>query len=96
MKHKKMLLASISMILVGVIFWLVIGPILFYLGIGSYTTGWWIFTETHYYITTLGYLGIGLTIAGLIVLIIGIGVIVVVGILEVTEQKKTQVEEVKT
>ena len=28
MKHKKMLLASISMILVGVIFWLVIGPML--------------------------------------------------------------------
>jgi len=90
-----MFFSSIGLIIAGIILWLVIGPALMYVGIGSYTTGWWIFSETHYYLTTLGWIGFGLIIAGLTIFIIGIGLIIVVVILEVMEKKRPKQQHLK-
>lgn len=87
-KHRKMLLVSIGLILAGAILWQVVGPVLIYLGTEQYTTGWWIFSEAHHYLSPLGYVGVGLTIGGLSLLIIGIGMMVVTVILELTEKKQ--------
>lgn len=80
-----MLIGSIGAILAGAILWLVIGPTILYAGLGSYTTGW-IFKTTHYYLTPIGWLGVGLGIAGLAILMIGIGMVVVVVVLELTKK----------
>jgi len=95
-KHRKMLFLSIGLIIIGVILWLVIGPALLYAGIGLYTSGWWIFSETYYYLTTLGWVGYGLTVTGLVILIIGIGLLVIAAILEITDRKKTETTSIKT
>jgi hypothetical protein len=88
MKHREMLLVSIVIMAIGLILWLVIGPIILIFGVGSSTSGWWIFSETNYYLTPLGYLGLGLAIGGLVLLIIGILVLVITIVLELTERNK--------
>jgi hypothetical protein len=66
MKHRKMLLASIVAMVIGLILWLV---------------------EPNYYLTPFG-LWLGLSIGGRVLLIVGILVLVITIVLELTERNK--------
>ena len=48
MRHRKMLITAIVLIAVGFILWQILCPIAMLYGIGSYKTGWWIFSEDNY------------------------------------------------
>jgi len=86
MKHRRMLINAILLVVIGLVSWLVVGPILVYVGIGSYTTGWWIFEETHYYLTPLGWAGVILAICGIIIFAIGLALFPIILILEKTKK----------
>jgi ABC-type Fe3+ transport system permease subunit len=93
MRHRKMLISSVIIIAVGIVLWFIVGPItmLFGIGTGSYeTTSWWgLVRETHYYeyATSVYYVGLGLTLFGIILVIAGAVLIVITVILEFTKSK---------
>ena len=96
MRHRKMLITAIVLIAVGFILWQILCPIAMLYGIGSYKTGWWIFSETHYYTTPLYWVGLALGIVGIILVVIGIVLIPIVAILEYTERTKVNRKEVES
>lgn len=90
MKHRRMLIATIALGAIGFVLWGILAPIMMYYGIGSYTTGWWIFSETHHYETPLFWAGLGFAISGLILIVAAAVLLIVVIVLELTERKPTQ------
>ena len=88
MKYRRLLVGSIIAIPVGIIFWAIIGPIVAFAGISSHQEGWWIFSETVTDITATYWIGIALSILGLIIMIGGITGIILAFVLELLERGK--------
>lgn len=92
MRHRRMLISSIIIIAVGLCLWYLVGPIIMSFGLetGSYETGWWIFTQTHYYtyITPLFYVGLALALIGLLLVAVGVTLSVVFIVLELTSKEE--------
>ena len=82
MKHRKMLVAAVILAALGCLMWFVFGPIYMFYGVGSYTTGWWIFSETHYYVGPLYWVGLGCILTGIILIVTAIVLIVLAVLLE--------------
>ena len=72
MKHRKLLIGSIIAISIGIVLWLVVGPVIAASGVYTYQTGWWIFSQTHSGTTTAYWAGLTLAVIGLIIVIGGI------------------------
>lgn len=90
MKHRRLLIGSIIAIPIGVILWVIIGPIVAFAGITSHQEGWWIFSQTVYEVTTTYWIGYALSVVGLIILIVGVVGIILAFVLEVLDrQRKT-------
>ena len=84
MKHRKMLIAGIITAAIGAIL-VVVGSMIARLGISSHFEGWWIFGST---VTDYGlayWVGLGLAISGIGIVIVGGVVLLIVGILELTD-----------
>lgn len=88
MKHRRLLVGSIIAIPIGVILWVVIGPIVALAGITSRYEGWWIFGRTVTEVTATYWVGVVLSIVGLIISIGGIVGIVLAIILEFLDRQQ--------
>jgi hypothetical protein len=93
LKHRRLLVGSIIAIPVGVIFWVILGPIVAMSGISSHEEGWWIFSRTVTDVTTTYWAGVAISLAGLIVLIAGVTGIVVAFVLELLDRGKASVAQ---
>jgi len=85
-KHRKMLIAGIITVAVGAIF-SVMGSMIARLGVSSHFEGWWIFGTT---VTDYGvgyWVGLGFAIGGIAIIMVGIVLLLIVGILELTDVK---------
>lgn len=90
MKHRRLLIGSIIAIPIGIILWAIIGPIVALAGITSRYEGWWIFGRTVTEVTTTYWVGVALSVVGLIILIIGVVGIILAFVLEFLDrQRKT-------
>ena len=89
MKHRRLLVGSIIAIPVGIIFWAIIGPTIAFAGISSHQEGWWIFGQTVTDITATYWVGVALSILGLIITIGGITGIILAFVLELLDRGKT-------
>jgi len=88
MKHRRLFVGSIIAIPVGIIFWAIIGPTIAFAGISSHQEGWWIFSQTVTDITATYWVGVALSILGLIIMIAGITGIILVFVLELLDREK--------
>ena len=87
LRYKNLLIGSIIAIAVGIILWVFIGPFVALLGITSHTEGWWIFGQTVTDYTPVFWVGVAISIAGIIVLVGGIVGIILSLILEFLARK---------
>lgn len=88
MKHRRLLVGGIIAIPIGIIFWAVIGPTIAFAGISSHQEGWWIFGQTVTDITATYWVGVALSILGLIITIAGITGIILAFVLELLDREK--------
>lgn len=70
LRNRRLLVAGIVSLAVGLIF-IMIGPVLADAGVSSHFEGWWIFGQTVTDVTALYWVGMGITLTGFAVLIIG-------------------------
>ena len=89
MKHRRLLIGSIIAIPIGIIFWVIIGPTIAFAGLSTHQEGWWIFSETVTDVTTTYWVGVTLSILGLIIMIGGITGIILAFVLELLDRGKT-------
>jgi hypothetical protein len=89
MKHRRLFIGSMVLIPVGIAL-LIVGNVISPLGMFGQTHGWWIFSSTTYETTGVYYLGLALTLGGLITIIGGTSGIVITIILEFLDREKTQ------
>lgn len=87
MKHRRLLIGSIIAIPIGFILWAIIGPIIAFAGITSHYEGWWIFGQTVTEVTTTYWVGVGLSLVGLIILIVGVVGIILAFVLEILDKE---------
>lgn len=87
MKHRRLLIGSIIAIPIGIILWAIIGPIIAFAGITSHYEGWWIFGQTVTEVTATYWIGVALSLAGLIILISAIFGIILACVLEVLDRQ---------
>ena len=88
MKHRRLLIGSIISIPVGLVLWLIIGTTIALAGISSHQEGWWIFSQTVTELTTTYWIGLTITIVGLISVIAGISGIIIAFVLEILDREK--------
>jgi len=86
MKHRRMLITGIITAAIGVIL-VVVGSMIARLGISSHFEGWWIFGSTVTDYGVVYWVGLGLAISGIGIVMAGGAVLLIVGILELTEVK---------
>lgn len=87
MKHRRLLIGSIIAIPIGIILWVIIGPIVAFAGITSHYEGWWIFGQTVTEVTATYWVGVALSIVGLIILIVGVVGIILAFVLEILDRE---------
>lgn len=85
MKHRRLLIGGIIAITLGIIF-LIVGPVVAQAGISSHFEGWWIFGTTVTDVSATYWVGVTLSLAGLIIVIIGIVGIILSFVLEVLDK----------
>ena len=88
MKHRRPLVGGIIAIPIGIIFWVIIGPTIAFAGISTHQEGWWIFGQTVTDITATYWIGVALSILGLIITIAGITGIILAFVLELLDRGK--------
>jgi len=88
MKHRRLLVGSIIAIPIGIIFWVIIGPTIAFAGISTHQEGWWIFSQTVTDITVTYWVGVALSLSGLIITIAGITGIILAFVLELLDREK--------
>lgn len=87
MKNRRMLIAGVIVVATGAIL-AVVGSMIARLGISSHFEGWWIFGST---VTDYGvgyWIGLGLALSGICIAMVGAVLLLIIGILEVTEEKR--------
>jgi len=89
LKHRRLLVGSIIAIAVGLILWAVIGPVVALAGITSHFEGWWIFGQTVTDVTATYWVGVALSIVGLIILVGGVVGIILAFLLEFLDRQRT-------
>jgi len=87
LKHRRLLIGSIITIPIGLILWAIIGPIVALAGITSHWEGWWIFGQTVTEVTATYWVGVALSIVGLIILIGGVFGIILALVLEFLDRQ---------
>lgn len=87
MKHRRLLIGSIIAIPIGIILWAIIGPIVAFAGITSHYEGWWIFGQTVTEVTATYWVGVALSLGGLIILIVGVAGIILAFVLEILDRE---------
>ena len=87
MKHRRLLIGSIIAIPIGIILWVIIGPVIALAGITSHYEGWWIFGQTVTEVTATYWIGVALSLAGLIILIVGVVGIILAFVLEILDRE---------
>jgi len=86
MIHRKLFLGSIIALAVGIILSFVVGPAIALAGITSHFEGWWIFGQTVYEKTPVYWVGYGLSLTGLVILIgAGFGLVIAI-IMEILDR----------
>ena len=71
LRNKRLLIGSIIAIPIGFILWVIVGPVIAQAGISSHFEGWWIFGSNVTDISTTYWVGVGLSLVGEIIVIIG-------------------------
>jgi hypothetical protein len=91
LKHRRLLVGSIIAIPIGVILWVILGPVVAMAGVSSHEEGWWIFSQTVTDITATYWVGVAISLIGLIVLIAGVTGIIVAFVPELLDRGKTPI-----
>ena len=87
MRYIKLLVGSIIAIGVGILLWVLIGPLVAISGITSHFEGWWIFGETVTDITPTFWVGVALSAVGVIGMVGGIVGVILSLVLEFLGKK---------
>lgn len=88
MKHRRLLVGSIVAIPIGLVLWIIIGTTIALAGIATHQEGWWIFSQTVTELTTTYWVGLAISLLGLIIVIAGISGIIIAFVLEILDRGK--------
>lgn len=88
MKHRRMLIASIIMLGIGIVLWQVLGPAIALAGVTSHYEGWWPFGSTVTELTPLYWVGFALSVTGFVIFIIAIVLLILAFVLEILDREK--------
>jgi len=90
-KHRRLLIGSVICIPIGIILWVIVGSTIAMAGISSHFEGWWIFGSAVTDVTTTYWVGVAVSMAGLIFLIVGgFGILLAVLLEFLDRQRKPQ------
>ena len=85
-RNRNLLVGSIIAIPIGFILWVIVGPVIAQAGISSHFEGWWIFGHNVTDVSTTYWVGVALSMVGVIIVIIGGVGILLAFILEILDK----------